>query len=228
MGAHFVKVQSIRSFESSETFLPPSSPGSRLSVQMELGRKFRVLDQTLSMHTMLRDHYARRALLVDGLLLACSVVFCASAFASDQVLALLGGSPDRVRYLLKAFSVVTFMLSVLSLRVDWKGIAAAHRQAGEKMSGALAVFRKYRRDDGFWDASVAGELDSIYWEAMRNCVSIPESAFLKLKARHLRKVEISKMLDSNPGCPISILSTILFLSSLRKTKRTAKHMVEKQ
>ena len=107
---------------------------------MELARKFRVLDQTLSMHTTLRDRYARRALLVDALLLACSVVFCASAFASDQVLALLGGSPDRVRYFLKAFSIITFMLSVLSLRVDWKGIAAAHRQAGEKMSGALAVF----------------------------------------------------------------------------------------
>jgi len=99
---------------------------------MELGRKFRVLDQTLSMHTMLRDRHARRALLVDVLLLACSVVFCASAFASDQVLAFLGDSPDRVRYLLKAFAVITFMLSVLSLRIDWKGIAAAHRQAAEK------------------------------------------------------------------------------------------------
>jgi hypothetical protein len=195
---------------------------------MELARKFRVLDQTLSMHTTLRDRYARRALLVDILLLACSVVFCASAFASDQVLTFLGGSPDRVRYLLKAFSVITFMLSVLSLRIDWKGIAAAHRQAAEKMSGALAVFRKYRRDDGSWDASAVGELDGIYWEAMRNCVSIPESAFLKLKARHLRKVEISKMLDSNPGCPVFVLRTMLYLSSLRKTKRTAKHMIEKQ
>jgi len=196
-------------------------------VHMELARKFRVLDQTLSMHTTLRDRYARRALLVDCLLLACAVVFCASAFASDQVLALLGGAPDRVRYLLKAFSVFTFMLSVLSLRVDWKGIAAAHRQAGEKMSGALAVFRKYKRGDGSWDEAIAGELDGVYWEAMRNCVSIPESAFLKLKARHLRKIEISKMLDSNPGCPVFVLRTMLFLSSLKKTKKATK-MVEKQ
>ena len=196
---------------------------------MELARKFRVLDQTLSMHAALRDRYARRALFVDALLLACAVVFCASAFASDQVLALLGGAPDRVRYLLKGFSVFAFMLSVVSLRVDWKGIAAAHRQAAEKMSGALAVFRKYKRDDGSWDASIMGELDGVYWEAMRNCVSIPENDFLKLKARHLRKVEISKMLDSNPGCPVFVLRTMLTLSSLKRTRRTTnKHMVEKQ
>src|SRR5882672_5227596 len=195
-------------------------------VQMELARKFRVLDQTLSMHAALRDRYGRRALLVDGLLLACSVVFCASAFASDQVLALFGGTPDRVRYLLKAFSVITFMLSVISLRVDWKGLSAAHRQASEKMTGALAVFRRHRRDDGSWDANVTDELDGVYWEAMRNCVSVPDSHFLKLKARHLRKVEISKMLDSNPGRPVFVLRAMLFFSSLKKTKRdTNKRMV---
>jgi hypothetical protein len=195
---------------------------------MELRRKLRVLDQTLSMHCTLRDRYARRALLVDVILLACSVVFCASAFASDQVLSLLGGSPDRVRYLLKAISVVTFMLSVVSLRVDWKGAAAAHRQAADKMSGALAVFRKYKRDDGSWDASIAGELDSVYSEAMRNSIAIPENAFLKLKARHLRKIEISKMLDLYPGRPVWVLRMRLFFGSLRESKSTRKNMVEKQ
>ena len=42
---------------------------------MELSRKFRVLNQTLSMHTFLRDRYANRALLIDVLLLASAVIF---------------------------------------------------------------------------------------------------------------------------------------------------------
>jgi len=168
------------------------------------------------MHTVLRDRYARRALFVELLLLACSVVFCASAFASDQVLTLLGRSPENVRYLLRAFSVVAFMLSVLSLRVDWKGKAASHREASEKMSRAITVFRKYRGEDRTWAPQHSQELDATYWEAMRNSVAIPERLFVKLKARHLRKVELSKMLDSNPGCPVLLLRARLFWSSLKR------------
>jgi hypothetical protein len=193
---------------------------------MELGRKFRVLDQTLSMHTVLRDRYSRRALCVDVVLLACSVVFCASAFASDQVLALLGRSPENVRYLLRAFSVLAFMVSVLSLRIDWKGKSASHREAAEKMSRAIAVFRKYRGEDGTWPPERLAELDSVYWEAMRNCVPISEAAFVKLKARHLKKVELSRMLDSNPGCPVFVLRLMLLLSSLRRGLGFRKGKVE--
>src|SRR5713226_6006765 len=183
---------------------------------MELSRKFRVLGQTLSMHTSLRDRYGRRALVVDLSLLVCSVVFCASAFAGDNVLSRFGTTPDNVRYLLRTFSVLAFMLSILSLRIDWKGKSAAHRDAAERMSRAVAVFRRHRGSDGTWPAESFVELDAIYWEAMHNSVPIPEAAFVKLKARHLRKVELSRMLSSNPGCPVFVLRLILVCSSLRR------------
>src|SRR5260370_5256007 len=183
---------------------------------MDTSRQFRVLDQTLSMHTVLRDRYGRRALVVDALLLACSVGFCAAAFASDQVLALLGRSPEHVRYLLGAFSVAAFMVSVVSLTADWKGKAASHRVAAAKVSGAIASFRKRQADDGTWLPACSTELDGVYWEAMHNSVPIPENAFVRLKARHLRKVELSKMLSSNPGCPLVILRLILVCSSLKR------------
>ena len=183
---------------------------------MELSRKFRVLGQTLSMHTSLRDRYGRRALIVDLSLLACSVVFCASAFAGDNVLSRFGTTPDNVRYLLRAFSVLAFMLSILSLRIDWKGKSASHRDAATKMSSAVASFRKYQGTDGTWPPQYLEELDAVYWEAMRNSVPIPESLFVKLKARHLRKVELSKMLDLNPGCPVLVLRLRLLCSSLKR------------
>src|SRR5260370_7958462 len=109
---------------------------------MDTSRQFRVLDQTLSMHTVLRDRYGRRALVVDALLLACSVVFCAAAFASDQVLALLGRSPEHVRYLLRAFSVAAFMLFLVSLSAYWNGKAASHRAAPPKVSGPISSLLK--------------------------------------------------------------------------------------
>src|SRR5579859_5505772 len=118
---------------------------------IELTRKLRVLDQTLSMHAILRDRYSRLGLAVDLLLLACAVVFCASAFASDTVLSYVG-SPEKVRYMLRAFSILAFMLSIVSLRVDWKGRSGSHRDSAAKMSRALAVFRNTRLSDGNWPA----------------------------------------------------------------------------
>lgn len=183
---------------------------------MELDRKFRVLSQTLSMHTALRDRYARRALIVDCLLLACSVVFCATAFATDAALAHFHFTPDQVRYAIRVSSVIAFMLSIISLRMDWKGKSASHRDAASRMSKALAAFRRNKADDGTWLPGCVGDLDSAYCEATDNSVPIPENAFVILKAQHLKKVELSKMLDSNPGCPLLILRLRLLWSSLRR------------
>lgn len=184
---------------------------------MELSRKFRVLNQTLSMHTFLRDRYANRALLIDVLLLASAVIFCASAFASDDVLSRLGPTPQEVRYVIRAFSILAFMLSVLSLRIGWKEKSASHRDGAQKMSRALALFWMHREDDGTWSPNTRMELDAAYWEAMHNSVPIPEKLFVKLKACHLRKVEISRMLDSNPGCPVTVLKLRLLCSSFRRS-----------
>ena len=186
---------------------------------MELDRKLRVLDQTLSMHTTLRDRYTRRALIVDSLLIACAVVFCASAFATDAALARFGATPEHVRFFLRASSVLAFMLSIISLRIDWKGQSANHGDAAAKMSRALAVFRNNRDEDGAWKQGCAAELDSAYWEAMNNSAPIPSNTFVKLKASHLRKLELSKMLDSNPGCPVFWLRLSLLSSSLRRSVR---------
>jgi len=187
---------------------------------VELSRKFRVLNQTLSMHTCLRDRYADRALLVDSLLLASAVVFCASAFAGDDVLSRLGPTPQEVRYIIRVFSVMAFMLSILSLRIGWKEKSANHRDAAQKMTRALALFRKYEEPDGTWRADARAELDAAYWEAMHNSVPIPEKLFVKLKSRHLKKVEISRMLTLNPGRPIFVLRLMLLYWSFRRHSNT--------
>lgn len=143
-------------------------------------------------------------------------MFCASAFASDSALSRFSTTPEQVRYVLRGFSVLAFMLSILSLRIDWKGKSASHRDAAAKMSSAVASFRKYRGTDGTWPPQCSAELDGVYWEAMHNSIPIPESLFVKLKARHVRKVELSKMLDSNPGCPVLVLRVRLLCSALKR------------
>jgi len=181
----------------------------------ELSREYRVLGQSVSMHSVLADRYAAQALFVDIVLLSCSVVFCATVIASDEFFRRQGLDPQTVRDVRAAASVFSFMAAVVSLRVDWKGASARHRESARKLSSAVAQFRSARQSDGTWLAIASSELDRAYHDACGACVPIQEKHFLKLKAHHLRKVEISKMLDRSPGSPLFILRFRLWLAGCR-------------
>lgn len=187
--------------------------------EKEISRQFRVLDQTLSIHAMLKSRYARLALTLEILLLACSVIFCATTFARDDVFTQVGLLPKNVQYVLGIASITAFFASLFALRVDWKGKSIRHKDAVQKLSQVLALFRRLRMEDGTWPKDRAAELNQTYWEAMNNVIEIPPNQFNTLKARHLRKVEISKMSSSVPGCPVFLLRLILFCRSINKAFR---------
>ncbi len=187
--------------------------------EKELTRQFRVLKQMLSMHAMLRDRYSRRALLIDIVLLACSVVFCATTFARDDVFSYLGLSPKNVHYILGLASIVAFFASLVALRADWKGKVACHRDAGQKLGNVLSICRECRQPDGSWPQDRMADLHRAYWDAMRNIIEVPDNLFVTLKTRHLRKVELSKMSDSNPGCPVFVFRLILFFRGVTRSFR---------
>lgn len=182
----------------------------------ELDRQFRVLGQTLSMHSVLRGRYAWRAGAIDIVLLACSVVFCATTFVDSSVLASIGLAANRLRIILGIASTLAFFASLVALRVDWKGRSVRHAETVKDMSRALALFRDLREDDGTWPSRRRAELQRAYWDAMNNNEQVPASQFLSLKARHLRKITISKWLDKNPGCPVLVMKAILMCRSIRK------------
>jgi hypothetical protein len=184
--------------------------------QRELTRQFRVLRQTLSVHTMLKDRYTKFALTVDIILLACAVVFCATTFARDDVFIFIGLGAENVRFVLGIASILAFFASLVALRVGWKGKAALHREAEQRLTNVLELFREVRMDNETWPEDRSDDLHQVYWEAMKNIVDIPAKKFVGLKSRHLRKVEISKMLDDHPGCPVFVLKLILLYKSIKK------------
>jgi hypothetical protein len=142
-------------------------------------------------------------------------MFCAFTFADSDLLIKLGISAYWFRVALGLASILAFLASLVGLRVDWKGRAANHREAALRLSAILAEFRNYRLADGTWAQSKIDDLRSSYWEVMNNIATIPEKHFLKLKAIHIRKMEISRMLDRSPGCPIVFLRLVLFIKSVR-------------
>jgi len=192
----------------------------------ELCRQFRVLKQMLSIHAILRDRYSWRALFIDIILLACSVIFCATTFARDDVFTYLGFSPRDVRYVLGIASIFAFFASLVALRSDWKGKSARHKDAGQKLGKVLSLFREYRKEDGSWPQDRMADLHRAYWEAMNNIVEVPDRLFVALKSRHLRKVELSKMSDLNPGCPVLVLRLVLFFRTITRSFREKAEIVE--
>lgn len=174
------------------------------------------------MYTILRDRYARLALIVDIILLACAVVFCSTTFARDEVFGKMGLSAPNIRFVLGIASILAFFTSLVSLRVGWKGKAALHREAAQKLTSVLTLFRESRMDDGTWLQDRSVDLHRAYWEAMNNVIEIPARQFAGLKSKHLRKVQISKMLDATPGCPVFVLRLILFYQSTKRALSTTK------
>lgn len=130
---------------------------------------------------------------------------------------------DASRYLGKGvLSAIAFLASLTSLRADWKGKSERHQSATRRLSDVLSTFRQSLKEDGTWNDELENDLHSIYNNGMNDIVEIPSNKFNRLKSRHLRKVELSKMLDKNPKTPLFILWVSLLLQSLILAKSEEK------
>ena len=181
----------------------------------ELDRQYRSLKQMISMHSMLRDQYHRRAVFINLVLLAASVVFCATTFACDYISKRLGVSEELTTDVLGVASITAFFAALAALVLDWKGKAARHSEAVKALTNALVFFRNARTEDDWPEAQVSA-LSQAYWNAASNVVPIPDGRFTALKARHLRKVEVSRTSDSMPGCPLFLIRFRVFFRSVFK------------
>lgn len=166
----------------------------------------------LDSHSILHERYLALALVTQIGLLLCSVIFCATTFASDDFYTWLGTTPTTGRYYRGAASVVAFALSLIALTVDLRGKAALHNSAMKKWAIANTAFRRCQPTAGNeWPEARRHELSEAYWNADRESVSIPPSQFLSLKAKHLRKMEVSRRKSEFPGCPTIFLYATVFV-----------------
>ncbi len=176
----------------------------------EIDRQYRVLRQTLDAHDFLNEHYVFWARLIQISLLACSVVFCATTFASDELYEWMGFEPTSAKYFRGLASVIAFVASVSLLVVDVRGMAAKHGAAMDRWARALTEFRQVQPKSGEeWPAKHRKRLHEAYWTADKESARIPSTQFLRLKAKHLRKVEISRLKSRYPGCPRFMLAAFI-------------------
>jgi hypothetical protein len=160
-----------------------------------IGRK---ADQACSIHAYLRDQYERCARLLDYSLMAASTYLLGLSFV-EPVIGLrlsLGADP---KILIASLSLITFFLSIVQFKSDWKTRAQEHSDSFDEHA---AIKSDCRAITSGTRAATTPELQRIrdrYDRIAEIGTPIPENQFVKGKARHLRKVYVSRYLDSHPG-----------------------------
>lgn len=174
----------------------------------EYHRKFRVLDLMLSAHSSLCERYRRRSIGLVLAVMALSILGATLALSDDSSVRILSVNLESSEWL-AILSGLVFFLSISELVLDLRGRAWAHEDAARRLGRLKGEFRRAEVDavvvktDGI-------DLDLEYDQTTSAIVEIPNSAFNRLKAKHRRKVEVSKRLDASPGAPLLVLRWRIF------------------
>lgn len=179
----------------------------------EIKHHYRVTDMLLTAHSVLRDRYNKYALVTDILLLFVSIVLCASTFIDPAISLKLGLGRDTLQIIFGICSIIIFFISLVVQRVDWKQKSERHNQAVDALIRMKNDCRELiKSGDEASKEEVKRQCQICAW-TLGTLPKIPDNQFVRLKAIHKRKVELSKLIDENPGCNVFILSIRLFLVS---------------
>lgn len=185
-------------------------------IKNELQRIRRVSDMLITMHSVLRDEYSRRSIAVDCALFASSIILVALVFMDPVLLGWLPLSDTGSRVLLGVFALVTFFLSLIVFRVDWKAKAELHKRAAEAYSNIKLECQEFLTTFDTASDTEIHKLLTRYRDLGEICVSVPEGSFLRLKNKHKLKVALSKYLDDNPGaCLLFLKMKIWFIDTFK-------------
>lgn len=170
-----------------------------------------------SMHSVLRDEYSRKSIIVDCALFGSSIVLVALIFTDPVLLGWLPLSATCSRVLLGVFALITFFLSLVIFRVDWKSKSDLHNCAAEAYAWMKLECQELLAT---FNSATDIEIQKLlvrYRDLGQICVAIPEASFLRLKKKHKIKVALSKYLDDNPGACLLLLKLRIWFSDTFKS-----------
>jgi hypothetical protein len=185
-------------------------------IKNELMRIRRVSDMLTSMHSILRDDYSRKSTIVDCVLFGSSIILVALVFLDPALLGWLPLSAFGSRVLIGVFALVTFFISLVIFRVDWKSKAELHKRSAEAYSHIKLECQELLITFNIASDTEIQKLLTRYRDLSEICVAVPEGSFLRLKNKHKLKVALSKYLDDNPGACLLLLKLKIWFADTFK------------
>ena len=182
------------------------------SAKEENERQYKLINQMMTAHAVLRDRFSCRARSLNILLLALAIVLNAFVFASDDSLKILFGYTTEAKVWIGVVSVILLVLVIVEFLVDWEGQSRSHKEAVERLGQLKANYREAHASGGNYE-----ELTREYARTMEMLPAIPEKCFNRLKAYHKFKRLLSEELDAHPGLPVCFARARVRWRSIRGT-----------
>lgn len=183
----------------------------RTYAREEFERIRRVSDMLCSGHAHLHDRYLRFAFFLDISILALSTWIVALAFIDPKFAPMVTPFKMDAQLWTGALGITAFFLSILQLRVDWKGVADCHKRSFDIYSEVKRLTSQLLGSEGDLDITQCDDIMSRYQMATIVGTSISEREFLIQKQHHQIKKVISKILDNRPSTSIPLLRCKLWL-----------------
>lgn len=161
----------------------------------------RHVDQAASMQASLRGAYSAVGVTLAVVVLVLSAVALAFAFAGgDAPVTILGVSARRATWL-GWLAIGIFSLTLVDLLTDPRG-AARRRAEAVKAYASLKDDIRSARTDSEPPPDAVERASERYAQVSAAAPPVPNVLFNHLKARHLRKVAISRLLTQRPGTSV--------------------------
>ena len=140
-------------------------------------------------------------------------------FFDFEYLSFTGFSVDKIKNIVAITSFLIFLLSVVFMLVEWSKKSEQHLQAINQFSRLLNELRSLLKIEDSHVLTTKSELfDELYNQINETIPKIPDRKFNYLKARHYRKVEISKFIDKHKGKPFFVIRLLFFFEKTFKLK----------
>jgi hypothetical protein len=180
------------------------------SIETEIASIERKADQSCSIHAGLRDWYERLANWLDYSLMFAATYLLGLSFVEPTIgLRLSLGFPSQV--VIATLSLVTFFLSIVQFKSHWKSKAQDHHITFTEYAAVKKECRMITSGARSATGPELARIRAIYDAATEKGTDIPNRAFVQGKASHVRKVYISRYLDSHPGASVWLVRFKLLL-----------------
>lgn len=184
----------------------------------EFDRMWRVVDQSLTSHSVLRDRYRSRERWVLITIVGLSIAATAIAFVSGGTAVRLGSLLVTWASASGTLTAAIFFITLAGLILEWGRKSWAHEHAVHRLAELKATLRSLSPDG---DVVSTGRLDvqELYERTMSSIPEIPDRQFLPLKALHNRKVLVSQLIDTHRGAPLPYLWLLAAINGMRGSSK---------
>lgn len=168
----------------------------------EIRRIKRVSDMQITAHAILRDRFLRRATALDLSILILSIWIAVFSISPPNFLEIINPTGMPNEEALAGVALILVTASIVQFKVDWKGKSIEHQKAVATFNSIKQSAQDVDTSDKAMTEDIANRIKTQYIQASQFLPSIPENEFLSLKAKHKRKVFISKAISKNPGASV--------------------------